>query len=111
MFALLVIVDHTAVNVGIEISGKASAVASFVYTRKWGCRAEAYSMFASPVNTWFHAHLVFCNSPERQAFISSLAPKRDLPKAKQSTGVPAQRDLVSGGFLTWDVALSLIAHQ
>ena len=37
MFPLLVIVDHTAVNVGTEISGRASAVASFVYPRKWGC--------------------------------------------------------------------------
>lgn len=77
-------------------------------------------MFASPVNTWFHmcwSHMVsqrdllFRSSPKRQAFISSLAPKRDLPKAKQSTGVSARRDLVSGGFLTWDVALSLTAHQ
>lgn len=78
-------------------------VTSFVYTRKWGCQAEARSVFASPVNTWFHTQcdLVFCSSPERQAFISSLAPKRDLPKAKQSTGVSAQRDLVSGVFLTW----------
>ena len=37
MFPLLVTVDHAAVNVGTEISGRASAVASFVYTRKWGC--------------------------------------------------------------------------
>lgn len=46
MFALLVIVDHTAVNVGIEISGKTSAVAFLCTPGSGVAKQKAYSMFA-----------------------------------------------------------------
>lgn len=77
MFALLVIVDHTAVNVGIEISGKPLLVPFCVHLEV-GLQSRRYSMFAASQH--MVSRILFCNSPERQAFSSLLWLKRDLPK-------------------------------
>lgn len=96
MFALLVIVDHCC-ECGYRNIWESLCCAFFVYTWKWGCKSRAYSMFASPVSTWFHAPSCFCNSPKGK-HSSLLWLKKGFAQSKTVNWSACPKGLGHGGF-------------